>query len=347
MTTNCSSDRKVGLAIIGMGRAGQIHLKNVIQNWRIRLLWMVDSDRAIAERLAGEYNLEGVSIATCDEVENVYNDPRVQAVIVSSPTFTHEAYIRGALAAGKAVFSEKPISQDTSGVIQCYDDAKKFGKPLFCSFNRRFDEAFNSIKQQVRKGVLGDMYMVKTCSRDNPVPSMEYLKISGGIFHDCAVHDIDLICWLLGEYPTEVYVAAHAHMKDVAAMNDVDTVAISLTFPSKVIAIIDLCRMGVYGYHQTLEAFGSKGMLTAENQRPTNLQHSTVEGMSMVPIEYSFPQRHAKGYVKAIDSFLDVLEGKEDVGGMVATKESTVNVSRIAEACEESVKTGQAVKIKY
>ena len=44
----------------------------------------------------------------------------------------------------------------------------------------------------------------QTTSRDSPLPSLDYLKISGGIFHDCAVHDIDLITWILGEYPTEV-----------------------------------------------------------------------------------------------------------------------------------------------
>ena len=46
----------------------------------------------------------------------------------------------------------------------------------------------------------------QTTSRDSPLPSLDYLKISGGIFHDCAVHDIDLITWILGEYPTEVII---------------------------------------------------------------------------------------------------------------------------------------------
>ena len=39
--------------------------------------------------------------------------------------------------------------------------------------------------------------MIKTTSRDSPLPGIEYLKISGGIFHDCAVHDIDLVTWIL------------------------------------------------------------------------------------------------------------------------------------------------------
>jgi myo-inositol 2-dehydrogenase/D-chiro-inositol 1-dehydrogenase len=58
---------------------------------------------------------------------------------------------------------------------------------------------------------------------------------------------------VLGEYASEVYVASHAHSKSIAALGDVDTVAITLKFPSNVIATIDLSRLAAYGHHQTLE----------------------------------------------------------------------------------------------
>ena len=74
--------------------------------------------------------------------------------------------------------------------------------------------------------------MVKTTSRDSPLPSLNYLKISGGIFHDCAVHDIDLVTWTLGEYPTEVYSAANAHIPEIKAIDDFDNVTITMKFPS-------------------------------------------------------------------------------------------------------------------
>lgn len=124
------------------------------------------------------------------------------------------------LEAGKAVFSEKPIAEAPSGTARCYAKAEEVGKPLFCAFNRsqlqlslnkcslmnirRFDPSFKSVKAKVRAGELGHVHMIKTTSRDSPLPSINYLKISGGIFHDCAVHDIDMVTWILGEYPSKV-----------------------------------------------------------------------------------------------------------------------------------------------
>lgn len=81
-------------------------------------------------------------------------------------------------------------------------------------------------------GDLGHIHVIKATSRDSPLPSIEYLKISGGIFHDCAVHDIDLITWVLGEYPAEVYSAANAKIPEIKAINDFDNVTIILKFPS-------------------------------------------------------------------------------------------------------------------
>ena len=77
---------------------------------------------------------------------------------------------------------------------------------------------------------------------DSPLPSLDYLKISGGIFHDCAVHDIDMITWILGEYPTEVFSAANSLIPEIGAIGDWDNVAVTMKFPSGTLAQIDLCR---------------------------------------------------------------------------------------------------------
>ena len=112
-------------------------------------------------------------------------------------------------------------------LVSCYEEAERNGVSLFCAFNRRFDETHASLKSAVAQGEIGKVRMVKVCSRDSPLPSEAYLKISGGIFHDCAVHDIDMASWILGEYPTEVFTYAHAFRQFIADMNDVDTVSIS------------------------------------------------------------------------------------------------------------------------
>jgi len=116
----------------------------------------------------------------------------------------HEDIVIKALQAEKAVFCEKPIAENRSDTAKCYEIAEKVGKPLFCAFNRRFDPSYLNVQCRVRRGEIGYVHMIKTVSRDSPLPSIEYLKISGGIFHDCLVHDIDIITWILGEYPDKV-----------------------------------------------------------------------------------------------------------------------------------------------
>lgn len=139
----------------------------------------------------------------CNEIFHV-NYFRVHAVIVTSPTFTHEEIVIKSLNAKKAVFCEKPVAETRENTAHCFDVAKKVGKPLFTAFNRRFDPSYNSVRDRVRNGEIGHVHMFKTVSRDSPLPSIEYLKISGGIFHDCMVHDIDIMTYVLGEYPTKV-----------------------------------------------------------------------------------------------------------------------------------------------
>ena len=201
-----SSSQPVRLAIFGLGRAGCIHLSNIIANPRVKVVYIVEADQTKWEPVRTRWSLESTKFVHPDNADAVYKDPEVDACLISTPTFTHEEFIVGSLEAGKAVFSEKPIAEAPSGTARCYKKADEVGKPLFCAFNRRFDPSFASIRAKVHNGEVGHVQMIKTTSRDSPLPSIEYLKISGGIFHDCAVHDIDLVTWIIGEYPAKVLI---------------------------------------------------------------------------------------------------------------------------------------------
>ena len=183
----------------------------------------------------------------------VLKDPAVDAVIVATPTDTHEQLVKQALVAGKAVFCEKPIAGNVEDTAHCYDVAASMKLPLYCAFQRRFDSGFMKIHRQVKEGKIGKIYQIKSSSRDSPRPSTDYLKISHGMYHDCGVHDIDLICWVLGEEPVGVMAQGTTMDPEIAAIGDVDTISIILKFPSGVLANIDLSRHSSYGYDQRLE----------------------------------------------------------------------------------------------
>ena len=172
-----STSPPVRLAIFGLGRAGTIHLGNIIANPRVSIAYIVEADSSKWDQVKTKWSLDKTTFLHPDSAGKVYEDPEVDACLISTPTFTHEGFIIGSLEAGKAVFSEKPIAEDPLGTSRCYEKAKEMGQPLFCAFNRRFDPSFSSVRRRVLQGDVGHVQMIKTTSRDSPLPSLEYLKI--------------------------------------------------------------------------------------------------------------------------------------------------------------------------
>ncbi|XP_042855381.1 inositol 2-dehydrogenase-like [Penaeus japonicus] len=85
-------------------------------------------------------------------------------------------------------------------------------------------------------------------------------------------------------------------------------------------------------------------MLSSHNERPYQIKRATEAGDTEPPILHSFPSRYYEGYVRELDHFCDVVQGLDD---NMLSGENTLRVSIIASALEESVKTGQAVKVIY
>jgi myo-inositol 2-dehydrogenase/D-chiro-inositol 1-dehydrogenase len=332
-------DHKFGFAVVGLGRIGKIHIKNVIENPNAKLLYIVDVDVVTAKK-----NSSHLSVPVVGDIETALKDPHVEAVIICTPTPSHRELILKSVRAHKAVLCEKPIATELADIDECYKEAEKQGVPLLCAFHRRFDPTFSKLHSQCVKGDIGTIQIVKTISRDNPVPSIAYLKTSGTIFHDCASHDLDLQRWITGEEPTEVYVAASSFIKDIKDINDWDTALITLKYKSGIVGSIDLSRKAVYGYDQRVEVLGDKGMLKAENINSTAVQYATVDGIRNDPYYYSFPQRYDITYNNELQHFIEVLQGKTKPH---ISHIDARNNAILANACEKSAKTGDKVLIRY
>ncbi|XP_011869045.1 PREDICTED: uncharacterized protein LOC105562651 [Vollenhovia emeryi] len=345
LKTDNREDPTLKVALFGVGRAGTIHLTNIVSNRRVQLLYIVDDIESNWQSIRKYWRLDNVTFLSSKQSDKIFKDPNVDAVVVASPTFTHEDIVIKALEAKKAVFCEKPIAENISDIVKCYEIAKKVGRPLLCAFNRRFDPSYSNVRDRVRNGEVGHVHMIKTISRDSPLPSVEYLKSSGGIFHDCLVHDIDMITWILGEYPDKISVLADANVPEIKAIGDFDTVAVTMHFPSGTLGMIDLSRNSTFGYDQRLEAFGPRGMVQADNEQPNSVHRQyDLQGLTTAPILYSFASRFENAYRSEFEHFLDVVHGKAE--SLVKSRE-ILAVCKIATACEESARTGKIVNLKW
>ena len=297
-----ASSENLKIALLGLGRAGKFHIQSIQSIPGISLRCVVDVDESLARRLAKELE--------CDystDAEGPLGQADVDAVIVASPTHEHYGQISAALKAGKAVFTEKPLGSSLEEIDSCFGLAKRSELPLFVGFNRRFDPSFSSLARGVKEGQVGVIQMLRVTSRDSPLPTMDYIKTSHGIFHDCIVHDFDMLRFITGVDPVEIYSVGSSFVEGISALGDLDNVLVALKYGGGMIASIDVNRFSSYGYDQRIEVFGSKGMLQAENRSPVSTVLSSGDGLLRPTIEHSFPTRYREAYRQELVAFGDCL----------------------------------------
>lgn len=328
----------IEFCLIGAGFIGPVHAANIAQHPRARLRYVVDLDRAAAERIAAKH---GSTIATLDRA---LADPELNAVVICTPPRTHAMLIEAAAKAGKAVFCEKPIDLDMANVEACGGVLRRTAVPFFVGFNRRFDPTHKAMREKIARGEIGRPEMLVISSRDPEISPPDYVAaMPFGIFYDTMIHDFDMVRWLTGDEPVEVY-ARTAVMLDEKTNphRDPDTAMAMLTLKGGALVHVNSSFRAVYGYDQRIEAFGEKGMLISCNQQPTSLESYSAEGVRRDPLHYFFVQRYAKAYADELDDFIAALEAKRapSIGF-----EDGKRALAIAYAAMESAKSGKPVKL--
>src|SRR5207248_11757314 len=103
------------------------------------------------------------------------------------------------------------------------------GTLLMVGFNRRFDPNFARLHAQLREGKIGKVEMIAITSRDPGPPPLAYIKVSGGLFRDMMIHDLDMARWLLGEEPVEVSAQGSCLVDpQIGALGDYDSAMVTL-----------------------------------------------------------------------------------------------------------------------
>jgi len=304
-----SSTDKFGVCLVGLGRSGHFHLTSIKSlSEATKLLWVVDVDETRTKKIA-----EHTGCRASTSLDEALADPAVKIVIIASTTDTHFPFIMSSLKADKCVFAEKPISHEIAEVQQAVDLALARNVPFVCGYQRRCDGNFRALKKQVEVGAVGTVKVIKSCSRDNPLPPLEYLRTSGGIFQDMLIHDFDMQDWLTGgQAPESITSAGHCYNPDLEKMGDLDTVAVLAKYPSGIVTMTDTCRDAAYGYDQRVEVFGSKGMATARNELTSSVELATSEGHLMPPAQWSFPERYKHAYMVELEEFVELVRAGVD-----------------------------------
>src|SRR5690242_144167 len=301
----------VGFAVLGCGRIGKMHARNVAAHPRARLVTVYDVARPAAEAVGAEL---GAQVA--GSVEEALSTPGVDAAFIASSTDTHVDLLTRAAKAGKAVLCEKPIDLDIGRVEACWREIGGLDPVVMLGFNRR---------------------------RDPGPPPVAYVKVSGGLFRDMTIHDFDMARYLVGDIVEVQAMGANLVDPAIRDAGDIDAAMVVLRAASGAMVHVNNSRRCAYGYDQRIEAFGEKGMLQAGNRRPTTVEAWGAERTEAKdPVLNFFIERYTEAYLAEIDHFVDCVEkGAKPLAGFAEGREAL----RLADAAVESLKSGRSVRL--
>jgi len=329
----------IGLAVIGAGRIGAVHVRSVARHVPgAELVGISDVDLPAAQRLADD-----VGIGRVADVQSFLDDPAVRGVIIATPTDTHAGLIDRALQAGKHILCEKPISLRIAETNAADIAARSAGVVLQVGFQRRFDPEFSRARSIVQNGELGHARFLRLVGRDHRVPSLAYLRTSGGQFTDQMVHEFDLARWLLSPLEVEeVYATGSALIAPALGdFGDVDTSVVVLRFSGGVIGVIDNSREAVYGYDVRGEIQGSKGMVLIGHKRLNS--GGLLDSTHATPEVESFIERFAEAYRSEVRDFVAAIN---DHRAPLVGASDALEALRIAIAAGLSLRERRPVKLK-
>jgi len=327
---------RIGLA--GAGRIGARHAETLRDLPEVESVLIADVDTERARALAGKHGAQAV-----DTVDDLFTSG-LDGIVVAAATNAHAELVTRAAESGLPSFCEKPVAPDIVGTLQVMAAVRRSGSPVQMGFQRRFDAGHVAVRDAVAAGRLGWLHTVRSCTLDPAPPPPGYIPVSGGIFRDCAVHDIDGVRFVTGREVVQVVaVGANKGEDYFAESGDVDTCAALLTLDDGTIAIICETRYNAAGYDVRLEALGAKDSLVAGLTEHTPLASADGDVLEDGTPCTGFLDRFGDAYVAEMRAFLRVVTGQSDSPCPPA---EALEAFYVAEACERSRRQARAVTIE-
>jgi myo-inositol 2-dehydrogenase/D-chiro-inositol 1-dehydrogenase len=327
----------IGVAVLGAGRMGQTHIRNLAGIGSARVVVVADPDAAAAERGRA---LAQAERAVSDPLEAI-TAPDVEAVVIVTPTSTHAELIEAAVTAGKAVWSEKPIALDLAETARVVEVIRRTGQPVQLGFMRRFDPGYAAARTRIEAGELGRIEIFRALSRDTFPPPVDFLRHSGGLFLDMAVHDLDLARFLVGEVAEVQAWGANLVDERFAQADDIDTAVTLLRFEDGALGVVETARHSEWGYDIRTEVAGSLGKVVVEAPRKTQVTFSRRFGYEGDHYE-NFPDRFEVAFRSELEAFFAAL-----AAGTTPTPgpEDALETLRLAVAVTRSWREGRPVRL--
>jgi len=339
------STESLGVGVIGVGRAGMIHARNIVNHVPdARLVALTDAYGDALQKAGTELGIK----RKYTDYRKALDDKDVDAVYIVTPTVFHRDIAVQAAQAGKHVFCEKPMAMNEAECIEMIQAAEAAGTTLQIGFMRRFDASFKHAKEQLALGVIGRIVQIKSVTHGPSKPQEWMLDIrkSNGPLAEVNSHDIDTLRWFSESEISEVYGMAGNYRCSEASEkypDFYDSVLLLCRFSNGIQGCIDGAVSVGYGYDARTEVLGTEGILFVGSIRENTVIHCTRGGGLTSKAVETWRSLFRDAYENEDKSFIQcVLENREpEVTGF-----DGLQAVRIVNAGNQSIQDNTPVKLQ-
>lgn len=338
---------EVRVCVIGVGRAGIVHARNF--RWHVphaELVAVLDTEEDRAKAAAEELELANRYYT---DLTRALKSVSFDAVVITTPTFTHADLAVQAAAAGKHILCEKPMALTLEECDQMIEAAQQSGVILQIGFMRRFDPPFVEAKRQIDEGRIGRPLIVRTLTRGPGLPPAwaHDICFSNGMLAEVNSHDFDTIRWLGGGGFVSVFARAGA-FKALEIRQRFpefyDTAIVSVALDNGTLGMLDGVCPADYGYDARAEVLGTEGVLVVGELRAQPVSRVTRPTDVVEPRVPSWQVRFAQAYQAEAAHFVECIrDGKQPAVGGHDGRPALEAVL----AANESIRTGLPVHLPF
>lgn len=324
-------------AIIGPGNIAHTYMQALENSSKIKFTAALGRSIESTSAFAHKYNIKGYT----DSAE-MYNTENLDAVLICTPTFTHEDFVREAIENGVHVMCEKPFVLSADTADNLFSFAEEKGVRIMVMQVVRFWPENAYIKQLIDSGRAGEVtnvYANRLSAHPDWCSWHKDPQKSGGGLYDLHIHDIDYMYHLFGKVKS---VYAVGMQTDTGCWNNVSTI---MNFECGVKAVVEgfMDITGEWSFSTDIRINSKKMAIEYLNKRVYNSK-ATKEKVENLVIYHKYcaaeianvPQYNP--YRAEAEYFADCVAGDKPTD--IVPCGDVVYVLRILSAIEKSLKTG-------
>lgn len=244
-----------GIGVVGVGYWGPNIVRNFAGTDGAAVVAVADLDPAKLQKIARAYP----GVETTRDVQDLFANPRIDAVVIATPVRGHYALTMAALRAGKHVLVEKPLAETPEQGQEMINEASRRGLVLMVDHTFLYTTAVQKIRQLVESGEIGEIYYY-----DSTRVNLGLFQGDVNVIWDLAVHDLSIIQYILPDQPIAVSAIGTSHV----AGRPENMAHMTLFFESNCVAHINVNWLAPVKVRQTLIG-GSRKMIVYDDLETT------------------------------------------------------------------------------